>query len=246
MAYPSQAFSPTTNAFQVRYPAGSPHHMLPQPHHSSEVYSSTSKHGSSAVNGYAANGYTGMSQQSLWSAPAFGSSMASPSYGYTSKSTQNPLDQKAAMAFNSAGGSKDMAQYAYNTMTSPQHYPRSPYGSFSPSYTPQQVQQMQHHQQQQQQQRMVSSPNGQYGYAGYNGPSNHTARGASMSGRFAHSQANGSGEEYYSGQDGQYYGTSQTGHNGSYHPSAGGAVETPTGSGGQGSYHAGGSRRKMW
>lgn len=245
MAYPSQTLSPTQNAFQVRYPAGSPHHMMTQTHQSTDSYSSAPKHGSAAVNGYPANGYTGMSQQGLWSAPAFGSSMASPSYGYTSKPAPNPLDQKAAMAFNSAGGSKDMAQYGYSSMSSPQHYARSPYGSFSPSYTPQQAQQMQHHQQQQQ--RMVSSPNGTYGYAGYNGSSNHASRGASMSGRFAHTQTNGSGEDYgYSGQEGQYYGQSQS-HNGSYHPSAGGAAETPNGPTGQGSYHAGGgSRRKMW
>jgi hypothetical protein len=220
--------------------------MMSQNHQSSDSYSSAPKHGSSAVNGYPANGYTGMSQQSLWSAPAFGSSMASPSYGYASKPAPNPLDQKAAMAFNSAGGSKDMAQYAYSSMTSPQHYGRSPYGSFSPSYTPQQAQQMQHHQQQQQ--RMTSSPNGTYGYAGYNGPSNHATRGATMSGRFAHTQTNGSGEEYgYNGQEGQgqYYGQSQS-HNGVYHQSGAGGAETPTGPTGHGSYHAGGSRRKMW
>lgn len=246
LAYPSQTFSPTHNAFQVRYPAGSPHHMMSQNHQSADSYSSAPKHASPAVNGYPANGYTGMSQQNLWSSPSFGSSMASPSYGYASKPAQGPQDQEAAIAFNSAGGSKDMAQYAYSSMSSPQHYSRSPYGSFSHSYTPQQAQQMQHHQQQQQ--RMVSSQNGAYGYAGYNGQSNHATRGASMSGRFAHTQANGSGEEYgYSGQEGQgqYYGQSQN-HNGAYHQAGAGGEETPTGPTGHGSYHTGGSRRKMW
>jgi len=249
MAYPSQTFSPTTNAFQVRYPAGVPQHAMSQSHQSSGdipgmSYSTVPKHGTS-TNGYPGNGYTGMSQQGLWSAPAFGSSMASPTYGYASKPASNPLDQKAAMAFNSAGGSKDMAQYGYSSMTSPQHYARSPYGSFSPSYTPQQAQQMQHHQQQQQ--RMVSSPNGTYGYAGYNGPSTHATRGASMSGRFAHSHVNGS-EDYngYNGQEGGYYAQSQSNNGGSYHTAGASGSTEVTGPSGQGPYNAGGARRKMW
>jgi hypothetical protein len=206
-------------------------------------YSSTPKHASSASNGYPANGYTSMSQQGLWSAPAFGAS--SGAYGYSSKSANNPLDQKAAMAFNTAGASKEMPQYAYNTIPSPQHYARSPYGAYS-SYSTQQQPQMQHHQHQQ---RMVQTQNGAYGYAGYSNAPQHGARGTSMSGRFAHSQTNGSGEEYggYNGQDGQYYGSSggqagQASHHGYYASGAGGASEHS----GQESHQQGGTRRKMW
>jgi hypothetical protein len=111
------------------------------------------------------------------------------------------------------------------------------------------------HQHQHQQQRVASTPNGTYGYAGYNSTSNpHGARGGSMSGRFAHSQANGgSGEEYngYSGQEGQYYSSNGdiAGQSGSYYTSgASGAMDRTTGATGQaqGTQQAGGPRRKMW
>lgn len=249
-AHHSQAFSPNSAAFQVRYPAG-PSYMNAAENMSGMSYSSTPKHASSGVNGYPANGYASMSQQGLWSAPAFGSS--SGAYGYSSKPANSPLDQKAAMAFNTAGGSKDMAQYAYNTIPSPQHYARSPYGAYSPSYSTQQQQQMQQQHHQHQQQRMVQPSNGGYGYAGYTNAPQHGARGTSMSGRFAQSQANGSGEEYggYNGQDGQYYGSSvgqagQAAHNGYYAGGAGGAVDPAAGSSGQSSHQQGGVRRKMW
>jgi hypothetical protein len=248
--------------------------MNPQAHHSSEniaglSYPSTSKHPAATANGYPSNGYAGMSQQGLWSAPAFGSSMAPSAYGYTSKPAQSPLDHKAAMAFSTAGGSTDMSQYGYSSIPSPQHYSRSPYGAFSPSYATHQSQQQQMHPHQQQ--RMVASPNGTYGYAGYHNTANPSGgRGASMSSRFAHSQANGgSGGEYASySTEGQYYNSTGAGHgqsgpsghnNGIYYTSgSAGPVDKSVGAQtGQGSSQTGADagggaaaaargQRKMW
>jgi hypothetical protein len=258
LSYSSQAFSPGSAAFPMR---ASPAINGMQSQTSSDnlttlSYGSTPKPQPGAVNGYPSNGYTGMTQHGLWSAPNYGPSAASPVYGYGAKSGANPLDQKTAMAFNTASGSKDMqGQYAYSSVPSP-HYARSPYGPFSPGYATQQ--------QLQQQQRMASSPNGNYGYAAYNPNPSPVANGAR--GRFAHPQANGgAGTEYVGGYaEGQYYGSvgGRAGHalpsqsQAMYYTSGGaGSIGQGQGQGqqvqGSSNGHAmqgqgQGSRRKMW
>ena len=178
LSYPSQTFSPTSATFSsLRHsPAG----YAPSPSNAENMAGL-----SYARNPQHVNGYSSMSQQGLWSAPGFGS--GTPGYGYTAKSP-NGIDQKAAMAFNSAAGGGSPYVYGQSGGYTSLPSVHSPYGQYSSAQ-----QQQQHHS------RVPSTSNGAYGYSGYT----QSGGGRSMSGRFA--QTNG-GNEYGQQVDGGYYG----------------------------------------
>lgn len=191
LSYSSQTFSPSSATFSSLRHSPATVGYAPSPNNVESMAGL-----SYARNPQNVNGYSSMSQQGLWSAPGFASStMGTPGYGYTAKSP-NAIDQKAAMAFNSAAGGGSPYVYGQTGGYTSLPSAHSPYGQYTSS-----------HAQQQHQSRASSATNGTYGYAGYA----QTGSGSrSMSGRFAQ-QANGGGgggggNEYGQADGGAYYG----------------------------------------
>lgn len=233
LSYASQTFSPTSAAFTSL-------RQSPGPGIGYSSSPATPADGLGAM-GYSrqhtgANGYSAMGQQGLWSTPFSSASVGTSGYGYPAKST-NAMDQKAAMAFNTAGGAASAYQYGGQA---------TGYSSLAQAQSP--YAQGQYSTHQGQQHRMASAQNGAYGYQPY-GQASQLQGGRSS--RFG--QPNGGAD--YGHLDGGYYGYvggggGQAGQanqsHGMYYTSSGTAV----GQGGtrpqHGAHQTAGQRNKMW